>query len=42
MAVDASRAPAPLPIWARLAAVTLLIVVLLAGLWFFGGIVAPG
>jgi Electron transfer DM13 len=40
--VDVRPAPTPLPVWARLLAVPLLVVLLLAGLWFFGGIVAPG
>jgi Electron transfer DM13 len=42
MAVEVPRAQAPLPVWARLLAVPLLVVLLLAGLWFFGGVVAPG
>jgi hypothetical protein len=35
-------APASLPLWTRLLAVPLVALLLLAGLWFFAGVVAPG
>lgn len=45
MAVStAQNAPFPdrTPLWLRLAAIPLTVAILLAGLWFFGGVVAPG
>jgi len=45
MAVStAHNAPLPdrTPLWLRLAAIPLTVAILLAGLWFFGGVVAPG
>ena len=45
MAVStAQHAPLPdrTPLWLRLAAIPLTVAILLAGLWFFAGVVAPG
>jgi len=41
MAVPAASV-SPVPVWARLLVVPAVVVFLLAGLWFFGGVVAPG
>ncbi len=37
-----SPAPAETPLWLKLIAIPATVVVLLAGLWFFAGVVAPG
>lgn len=42
ISADRTSVPAATPLWLKLIAIPVTIVVLLAGLWFFGGVVAPG
>lgn len=45
MAVSTTPTPSPpdrTPVWLRLAAIPLTLAILLAGLWFWSGVVAPG
>ena len=42
ISADRTSVPAATPLWLKLIAIPVTIVVLLAGLWFFAGVVAPG